>query len=115
MNNHQALAARAASDYASFARRFAATLLLLAAAMFIAGLFASKASAQTDVVPPPPTSLIVKLVAGLTVDQQAAVIARNGGVEKSNVPALRLHVIEVGAEQVDLALAKYQGDAQVAR
>jgi subtilisin family serine protease len=91
-------------------------MLTLAFAMLLVGmLLPSKAVAQTDPAPPAPSSLIVKLVAGLTIDQQAAVIARNGGVETSTVPALRLHVVEVGADQVDQALLKYQADSQVAR
>jgi len=37
------------------------------------------------------TSLIVKLVGGLLPEEQADVIASNGGIEISTVPALRLH------------------------
>ena len=40
---------------------------------------------------PAPTSVLVKLVPGLTPESQAAVITRNGGVETSSIPALRLH------------------------
>src|SRR5512141_64884 len=56
-------------------------------------------------------SLIVKLVAGLTTSEQAAVIVRNGGIETSSVPALRLHVVQVAADQVDAMLAIYRADA----
>src|SRR5690349_13706079 len=49
-------------------------------------------------------SLIVKLVPGLTTSEQAAVIARNGGTETSSVPALRLHVVQVPADDLDATL-----------
>jgi len=42
------------------------------------------------------SSLLVKLVDGLSPALQADVIARNGGVERSVIPALRLHVIDGG-------------------
>ncbi|MGH2362595.1 MAG: S8 family serine peptidase, partial [bacterium] len=74
------------------------------------------AAAQTDPPPPPPTSsLIVKLVAGLSADEQAAVIARNGGVEISTIAALRLHVIQVPTDELATTLAAYQADPQVIR
>jgi len=38
------------------------------------------------------SSIIVKLVDGLSPGEQAVVIARNRGFEKSSVPALRLHI-----------------------
>jgi hypothetical protein len=108
--------ARAASERARFIRQHAASVLALAAALLVVALlWSSKAFAQSDASPPAPSSLIVKMIAGLTADQQAAVIARNGGVETSTVPALRLHVVEVGADQLPQALAKYQADVQVAR
>ena len=108
--------ARVASHEASVIRRVAASLLALTAALLLlATSWSGRAFAQTDIPPPAPSSLIVKLVPGLTLDQQAAVIARNGGVETSTVPALRLHVVEVGADLLQEALAKYQVDAQVAR
>src|SRR6266536_239986 len=68
------------------------------------------AAAQT---PPPTTSLIVKLIAGLTQSQQDEVIARDGGVEVSSIPALRLHVVAVATEQLATTLANYQADPQV--
>jgi subtilisin family serine protease len=116
MNNRQAAKLCAASSYAWFLTYLARSVFALTAALLVvASLLPTKAFAQSEPVPPPPSSLIVKLVPGLTIDQQAAVIARNGGVETSSVPALRLHVVEVGADQIDQALAKYQTDAQVAR
>ncbi|MBT0651768.1 MBG domain-containing protein [Geomobilimonas luticola] len=58
-------------------------------------------------------SLVVKLVDGLTPADQAAVIARNGGVETSSVPALRLHVVTVPTADQPLVQQNYQADAQV--
>ncbi|HTH74594.1 MAG TPA: S8 family serine peptidase [Trinickia sp.] len=108
--------ARAASKRARVIRQQAASVLALATALLLAAmLWPVKAFAQTEAAPPAPSSLIVKLVPGLTIDQQAAVIARNGGAETSTVPALRLHVVEVGAAQLDQALARYTADVQVAR
>jgi hypothetical protein len=61
------------------------------------------------------SSLLVKLAVGLSPDQQALVIARNGGVELSSIPALRLHVIEVATADLPRVLANYQADPQVVR
>src|SRR5262249_45467877 len=54
------------------------------------------ASAQTTT-----SSLLVKLVDGLSPALQADVIARNGGIERSVIPALRLHVIDVPPSELD--------------
>ena len=70
--------------------------------------------ASAQLAPPLPT-LLVKLVAGLSTDQQAAVIARNGGVEVSAIAALNLHVIQVTEVQFATVLASYQADPQVVR
>jgi subtilisin family serine protease len=59
------------------------------------------------------SSLLVKLVPGLSPEQQADVIARNGGVETSSIPALRLHVVAVPTDSVATVMANYQADAQV--
>lgn len=64
---------------------------------------------------PTTSSLLVKLVAGLSTEQQADVIARNGGTEVKTIPALRLHVIEVPTDQLADTLARYQADPQVVR
>jgi len=112
---NEVVSTRTASNDASFMRRLAASFLLLTAATLATGLWSSRVAAQTDPAVPAPSSLIVKLVSGLTIDQQTAVIVRNGGVETSTVPALRLHIIEVGVDQLDEALARYQADSQVAR
>ena len=62
------------------------------------------AHAQTTAAP----TLLVKLVNGLSVDQQAAVIARIGGTEVSSIPALRLHVVAVPAAVLEAVFAAYQ-------
>src|SRR3989454_5597099 len=66
------------------------------------------ASAQTAT-----SSLLVKLAAGLSPEQQAEVIARNGGLEISSIPALRLHVIQVAPADLPQVLPRYQADPQV--
>src|SRR5678816_2609115 len=64
-------------------------------------LLAFSASAQTITTT---SSLLVKFVPGLSLEQQANVIARNGGVEGSSIPALRLHVVAVATEQLATVL-----------
>src|SRR5437773_1121981 len=59
------------------------------------------------------SSLLVKLAPGLSPEQQAEVIARNGGLEISSIPALRLHVIQVAPADLPQILARYQADPQV--
>src|SRR3989442_10642743 len=59
------------------------------------------------------SSLLVKLIEGLAPEQQAEVIARNGGLEISSIPALRLHVIQVAPADLPQVLARYQADPQV--
>jgi subtilisin family serine protease len=81
---------------------------VLSALLLLAGLIGFTTPAAAE-------ELLVKLVAGLTADQQAAVIARNGGTEVSQIPALRLHVVSVPAEQLNTALENYRADAEVAR
>src|SRR3989475_8576036 len=66
------------------------------------------ASAQTAT-----SSLLVKLATGLSPEQQAEVIARNGGLEISSIPALRLHVIQVAPADLPQVLARYQADPLV--
>src|SRR2546430_1130429 len=81
-------------------------LLTIACALLIPTL----SGAQT---PSPTSSLLVKLVDGLSAQEQADVIARNGGVEISSIPALRLHVIQVAPADLPQVLANYQADPQV--
>ena len=71
------------------------------------------ADAQTAGDPSATWTLLVKLVVGLSVDQQRAVIARAGGVEISSIPVLRIHVVEVPTAALDSVLALYQADPQV--
>jgi hypothetical protein len=58
-------------------------------------------------------SVLVKLVPGLTLDSQTAVITRNGGVEVSSIPALRLHVVEVATAELMAVTTRYQSDPLV--
>jgi len=61
------------------------------------------------------SSLIVKMVAGLSQDERTAIIASNGGTETSSIPALRLHVIEIPADQLSTIIQNYQNDPRVVR
>jgi len=58
-------------------------------------------------------SLLIKLVDGLSPELQADVIARNGGIERSVIPALRLHVIDVLPSELAAVRANYQADPRV--
>ena len=108
-------ALRAGSAIASSTTCLLARLLAITAAIFaLAVLLPSTLSAQ-PADPPATSSLIVKLASGLSADEQAAVIGRNGGVEVSAIPALRLHVIEAPTDQLDQILANYRADPQVVR
>lgn len=60
-------------------------------------------------------SLIVKMISSLTAEEQAAVIARGGGVETSSVPALQLHVVELPESDLTAVLSNYHSDPQVVR
>jgi hypothetical protein len=84
-------------------------LALVLVAVFCAVLIPLVASAQTSTT----SSLIVKLIPGLTADQQAAVIERNGGTQTSAIPALRLHVIAVPTVDLETVRASYAADSQV--
>src|SRR5438876_2372768 len=81
-------------------------LLTIACALLIPTLSAAQTPSSTS-------SLLVKLVDGLSAQEQADVIARNGGVEISSIPALRLHVIQVAPADLPQVLANYQADPQV--
>ena len=71
-------------------------------ALILALLLPLAATAQTA----PTSSLLVKLVAGLSTEQQAEVIARNGGVEFSSISDLLLHVVAVATDQLETVLAQ---------
>jgi len=55
----------------------------------------------------------VRTRAGLSQSQQANVIARDGGVESSSISVLRLHVVDVPADQVGRYLKAYQTDPDI--
>src|SRR5512135_1495485 len=87
-------------------------VMLMTAFSLVAGTLSY--AATTDATGTVQTvSIVVKLVAGLTAAEEAAVIARNGGTEISSVPALRLHVISIPAADLSLIQQSYQFDSQV--
>ena len=85
---------------------FAVLLVLL---VLIGGILSSAATAGAADT----TSLVVKLAGGLTPAQQAAVIARDGGIEKSSIPALRLYVLIIPTSDLQIIQQNYQNDPQV--
>jgi subtilisin family serine protease len=87
-------------------------IIALAAIALFSGVVPPLATGQTAPLVST-SSLIVKVIADLTADQQAAVVGRNGGTVTSTIPALRLLVVSVPQEEVAAALARYQADAQV--
>ncbi|MEW6052551.1 MAG: S8 family serine peptidase [Nitrospirota bacterium] len=89
-----------------YLRRFAVFLLVL---MIAGGLFSHAMAEQ----PSSTSSLIIRMVSGLSAYEQAAVIHANGGTETSSIPALRLHVVEVQADQLSTILENYQSDPRV--
>src|SRR5436309_3208910 len=81
-------------------------LLAVACALLVPALSAAQSPSSTS-------SLLVKLVDGLSAQEQADVIARDGGIERSVIPVLRLHVIDVPASDLATVRASYQADPQV--
>ena len=71
----------------------------------------------TTAIPPLDLStaanLIVKLVAGLSAAEQAAVILSHGGVETSAIDVLRLHMVAVAPDTVEETVAAYEADPAV--
>ncbi|MEX2624383.1 MAG: S8 family serine peptidase, partial [Acidimicrobiia bacterium] len=74
----------------------------------------------TTTVPSVPTldlstasTLIVKLVAGLSQEEQAAVIVSHGGVETAVIDVLRLHMVAVAPEAVEGSIAAFAADPAV--
>ena len=63
---------------------------------------------------PPAASLIVKMVQGLSAEEQLAVIERNGGVPKPSIPQLNMHVVEVPEADVEVVMERYKNDPAVA-
>jgi subtilisin family serine protease len=90
-----------------------AFIVLLWAILVVTCSFSSTLAAAA--AQPGTTSLVVKLTSGLTPDQQAQVIARNGGVEKSKVEVLRIHTVLVPDADLAPVLQAYQADPQVER
>ena len=82
---------------------------LLVTLVMAAGIFASATIAEGADT----GSLIIRMAEGLSTDQQAAVIARNGGTKTSSIPALRMYVISVADAELPLVQQNYQADAQV--
>ena len=58
-------------------------------------------------------SIIARLRAGLSAEEQADVITRHGGVEVSSIPVLRLHVVEVPLGEGGGYLDAYGSDPDV--
>src|SRR3990172_72543 len=91
---------------------------LLLAIWFVLAVIGGSVAATTAADEQPTTatvSLIVKVISGLTAEEQAAVITRCGGVEKSSIPALRLHVVGFPESDLITILSNYQSDPQVER
>jgi hypothetical protein len=63
--------------------------------------------------PPDTVSLIVKTRSGLSADQEAAVVSRNGGNKKGSIPKLRLHIITVPTNAADAVRRHYESDPDV--
>ncbi len=87
-------------------KRFAIFLSVL---VIVGGIFSYAMAEEPSVT----TSLMVKMVAGLSQEERAEVIAGNGGVETSSIPALRLHVIEVPTDQLSTTMQNYRDDPRV--
>src|SRR5207247_3917445 len=92
-----------------------AAIVILAAASVVARGDNTPTAPLVSERPPVFTSasFIVKLAGALSADEQQAVIARNGGVEISSVPALRLHNIEAASDTLNATVQRYQSDPQV--
>ncbi|MFA4917317.1 MAG: S8 family serine peptidase, partial [Syntrophales bacterium] len=58
-------------------------------------------------------SLIVRLAAGISPEEQQQVIARNGGTQTSSVPVLRMHFITIPETSAAAIMQQYQSDPQV--
>ena len=83
--------------------------LLLVVVGLIAGTFSSALKANAADT----ASLVIKLANGLDTVQQAAVIARDGGIETASIPALRLHIVSVPVIDLPIVQQNYQNDSQV--
>lgn len=85
--------------------------------VFLFGVFFFSQVAKAENIAPPGqtdiSSIIIKLKADVTPEQKAELIARNGGVEVSGIPALRMYVIEIPSSEVENALLMYKADPLV--
>ena len=82
-------------------KRIAAFVAIVTVACIVA-IVPSMAVAQgASSGAPAKSSLIVKMAPGLSANEHAAVIAKNGGAKASSIPALGLHVIEVPTQQLE--------------
>ena len=59
------------------------------------------------------TNLIVKLVPGLSADEQASVIEAKGAVETSKIDVLRLHMVAVAPDTAEESIAAFLADPAV--
>jgi hypothetical protein len=85
--------------------------VVLSILLLVGGIFSYAVAEEA----PSTSSLIVKMVAGLSPEEQAALITANGGIETSSILALRLHVIEVPTDQLSTIIQNYQNDTRVVR
>ena len=83
--------------------------LVLLTSLLVMGLASIAMSGEK----PPTTSLIVRMAKGLSVAEQNAAIQRNGGIPKSSIPQLNMHVVEVPAPAVDAVMKKFKDDRAV--
>ena len=92
----------------SHAARSCRTMLAVITAVFLMGICLAPAVFAADTV-----NLTVKMVTGLSTAEQAAVITHNGGVEKSAIAPLRIHVVTVPTTSLPLILQDYKNDPKV--
>ncbi len=92
------------------ARLFLFNLLLLA--LFLCAPASSVTAADSTETT---VSLMIKLVDGLSTNEQRTLIESNGGAEVSSIPSLRLHIIEIPTNDSSLILVNYQNDQRVER
>ena len=73
----------------------------------------AETTTTTTPAPVETATLIVKLRFGLTLAEQADVIARNGGTETSSIAVLRLHMVEVTSATFEVSKASFIADPDV--
>src|SRR3989304_934779 len=90
-------------------KRFATIMAI--AALMVCQFSSVRAADETP--PVEMSSLVVKMIGGLSADEEAACIARDGGVEVSSIQALRMHVISIATSELEEAMLRYKGDPYV--